>query len=102
MAHTHAHTGAAAAAALSEVTTPHFAEVPVRETAVPYRRPKELIKRPPSSVHECKRYDAEPEDFTCVEELRTKFGDHVNVLDLETIIEELEREKFCSKDKIGE
>ena len=91
----------AMAAAVSEVTTPHFTEVAVREATVPYRKPKELIKRPLGAAHECKRYDAEPEDFTCVEELRTKFGDHLNVLDLETIIEELEREKFCSKDKIG-
>ncbi len=47
-------------------------------------------------------YDAEPEDEAGLAELKAQFGDHLTLTDLEHLIEELERERFCSsRDKVG-
>jgi hypothetical protein len=83
----------------SVVMVPRYSELGIRDVAT-YRRPKDPVQWGGKAL-QYNRYDAEPEDAELLESLKKRFGDHLNVQDLEDIISELEREAFLSKDKIG-
>lgn len=84
--------------------TPAFYELPAKEWASPrFDVPDELLVSHRSAMAEGKTYDAGAEDVAFLEKLKHKpGGDVVGLDDLEHFIEELERERFCGRDKAGE
>lgn len=83
--------------------TPAFSELNGKEGVVRFERPEELImgRRPPFG--EGKEYDATPEDLDFLDGLKKRNGGEpvLSVDDLEVLIEELERDHFCGKEKAG-